>query len=94
LKAGLNTDVLKFAGGALIVIAAACIILPDLLKYLAGISRLLILIGAVVIVAWIMAVATTYLKPSIRKDSSSPAEQRGRTNEQAGDIQAVDSKTL
>lgn len=50
-------EALKFTGGAIIVGAAVCIMLPDLVRYLAGLWRLGVLIVVVILLAWVLAVA-------------------------------------
>ncbi len=55
MKVSLNKEALKFAGGAIIVAAAVCVMLPDLVRYVAGLGRLGIWIAGVLILAWLLA---------------------------------------
>lgn len=51
MKLKLNADLLKYGASALIVGAAACIIMPGLVGYLAGLWRLGVLIVVVIAIA-------------------------------------------
>ena len=64
MKVSWNAEALKFAGGAIIVGAALCIMLPDLVRYLAGLWRLGVLVVAVIALAWALAMARIKLAGS------------------------------
>lgn len=57
MKVALNKETLKYAGGAIIVAAAVGIMMPDLVKYLAGLWRLGVMIAVVITLAWLLAFA-------------------------------------
>jgi hypothetical protein len=75
----LDADTLKFAGGAVIIAAAACIMLPDVLNYIGGLWRLGVMIVVVLFLAWLMAniVARIQLsrKSKLVKESKSVSEE-------------------
>ena len=58
----ITADQLKFAGGALIVGAAVCIMAPDLVNYIGGLWRLGIMIVVVILVAFLIANVTARFK--------------------------------
>jgi hypothetical protein len=62
----LNADTLKFAGGAVIIAAAACIMLPDVLNYIGGLWRLGVMIVVVLVLAWVLANITARIQISRR----------------------------
>ena len=79
LKVSLNMEALKFAGGAIIVGAAVCIMLPDVVRYVAGLWRLGVLIVAVILLAWLLAVARlkvsrTAAKPELAEPAGARCE--------------------
>ncbi|HEY9871093.1 MAG TPA: hypothetical protein V6D08_18145 [Candidatus Obscuribacterales bacterium] len=59
-----SAKTLKFVGGALIVGAAACIILPGLLGYLAGLWRLGLFVALALISAWAVSLLVARLTVS------------------------------
>jgi len=59
VRAALNTQALKFVAGALVVGAAFCIMMPDLLRYLAGLWRLGVFVVVVVVAARAAAIVLT-----------------------------------
>ncbi len=72
MKAGLNTDALKFAGGAIIIAAAAYIVMPDLVKYVLGLWRLAVLIVVILVVARLIAM----MKVKVAAASASSARDK------------------
>jgi hypothetical protein len=75
----LNAETLKFAGGAVIVLAAACIMLPDLLNYIGGLWRLAVMIVVVIGIACLIGNITGRMQ--IAKRAKMVQENKGATEE-------------
>jgi hypothetical protein len=87
VKVSLNREALKFAGGAIIVAAAVCVMLPDLVRYVAGLGRLGIWIVGVLILAWLMASVKVHLGtrlcPTTSKDNDSQTEKTALADDES-----------
>jgi len=54
-------QLLKIFGGGLVVLAAAVIILPDLLRLLTWLGRIAILVGLIVAIAYIISLLINHI---------------------------------
>lgn len=65
-----NLQTLKMIGGGAIILAAALIMMPGLLSYLAGLSRILIFIATVLIGAAVLSRVYATINARSRKTNS------------------------
>jgi UPF0716 family protein affecting phage T7 exclusion len=66
----INMQTLKMIGGGAIILAAALIMMPGLLSYLAGLSRVLIFISVVLIGAAVLSRVYATINARTKKSSS------------------------
>lgn len=80
----MNLQTLKMIGGGLIILAAALIMMPGLLTYLAGLTRIFTYIAIVLIGAAVLSrvYATINAKNRKKAATSTTAESQPETSEQ------------